>query len=245
MTRNATSAYTVFTIEPFPHIHQGDDLATAITQTLRTQQLVLADGDVLVIASKVVSIAEKRHVDLTTVTAGPEARALAARTGKPEQLVQLILDESKSHFLATPKGPIIALHRLGHQLTSAGVDRADDGGAWLLPTDPDASARQLRDTISTATGATIAVVIADSDGRADRRGSTVIAIGAAGITPLRTTTHTSPDGTTKIQEETLSDLVAAAAGLVLGQRGRGAPVAVLRGLDYQASDTGVAAILHP
>lgn len=83
------------------------------------------------------------------------------------------------------------------------------------------------------------MVIADSDGRADRRGATVISIGAAGVAPLRTTEHGG-----KRQEETLTDLIAA-AGIILGQRGRGAPVAILRGVTYTASDEGVVAVLHP
>lgn len=88
------------------------------------------------------------------------------------------LDSSTSHFLAGPRGPIIATHTLGYQLTSAGIDRDGDTGAWLLPVDPDASARTLRDQLAAATGAQVAVVIADSDGRADRLGATAISIGA-------------------------------------------------------------------
>ncbi|WP_307802096.1 coenzyme F420-0:L-glutamate ligase [Actinomadura violacea] len=185
------------------------------------------------------SITEKRYVDLTTVTPGAEALELSATTGKPAELVQVILDSSDSYFLATAKGPIIARHHLGYQLTSAGIDRAGAEGAWLLPADPDASARALRDALATATKADVAVVIADSDGRADRRGATVISIGAAGIAPLRVSEH---DG--KRQEETLVDLLAAAAAIILGQRGRGAPVAVLRGISYNGSDEGVSAMLH-
>ncbi len=90
----------------------------------------------MVIASKVVSIEEDRHVDLDTVTPRPEALEPSARTGKPAEIVELILTESTSHFLATETGPIIAYHRLGCQLTNAGVDRAEPGGAWLLPADP-------------------------------------------------------------------------------------------------------------
>ncbi|MGW3498160.1 coenzyme F420-0:L-glutamate ligase [Streptomyces sp. NPDC001020] len=186
-----------------------------------------------------VSNAEKRHVDLTSVAPGPEAVELSAKTGKPAEIVQLILDNSTSHFLATERGPIIARHTLGYQFTSAGIDRAGSEGAWLLPEDPDASARALRDALIACTGATVAVVIADSDGRADRRGATVISMGAAGISPLRTTEHGG-----KRQEETFTDLIAAAAGIILGQRGRGAPVAVLRGIAYTASGEGVAAMLH-
>lgn len=235
-----TDAFSVFALQPFPTIEPGDDLAQAITSVLTATSNRLHDGDVIIVASKPVSIAEQRYVDLATLTPRPQALDLAARTGKPAELVELILRESVSHFLATDKGPIIARHKLGYQLTSAGVDRAGPHGAWLLPADPDASARALRDALTKATGATVAVVIADSDGRADRRGATVLSLGAAGITPLRVSEHND-----KRQEETLSDMVAAAAGLILGQRGRGAPVAVLRGLAYQHSAEGVAALLHP
>ncbi|UCM88462.1 coenzyme F420-0:L-glutamate ligase [Streptomyces marincola] len=235
-----TSGFSAFSLEPFPELQPGDDLAGAITDVLTRTGTELEDGDVVVVASKVVSITEKRYVDLASVAPGPEAVELSGRTGKPAEIVQLILDASSEYFLATETGPIIARHTLGHQLTSAGIDRAGTEGAWLLPVDPDASARALRDTLTTYTGADVAVVIADSDGRADRRGATVISIGAAGIAPLRTTEHGG-----KKQEETLTDLVAAAAGIILGQRGRGAPVAVLRGINYtSSSDAGVATMLH-
>ncbi|MDX3237185.1 coenzyme F420-0:L-glutamate ligase [Streptomyces sp. ME03-5709C] len=234
-----TAGFSAFAVEPFPELHVGDDLAGVITNVLTPTGTELVDGDVVVVASKVVSIAEKRYVDLAGVTPGPEAVELSARTGKPAEIVQLILDNSAEHFLAGERGPIIARHTLGYQLTSAGIDRAGADGAWLLPADPDASARALRDALVAHTGATVAVVIADSDGRADRRGATVISIGAAGVSPLRVTEH---DG--KRQEETFTDLIAAAAGLILGQRGRGAPVAVLRGIAYPAGDEGVAAMLH-
>ncbi|MGW2590305.1 coenzyme F420-0:L-glutamate ligase [Streptomyces sp. NPDC001515] len=185
------------------------------------------------------SISEDRYVDLADVTPSDEALELSARTGKPATVVQLILDHSTSHFLATARGPIIAQHRLGYLLTSAGIDRAGDKGAWLLPEDPDASARALRDALVAHTGAGVSVVVADSDGRADRRGATCIAIGAAGVAPLRVTEHGA-----KRQEETQVDMIAAAAGLILGQRGRGVPVAILRGINYTGSDEGVAAMLH-
>jgi coenzyme F420-0:L-glutamate ligase / coenzyme F420-1:gamma-L-glutamate ligase len=190
----------------------------------------------VVVASKVVSVAEKRYVTLADVAPSPQAADISARTGKPAAIVQLICDNSSDHFLAAHKGPIIAWHTLGYQLTSAGIDRAGTGGAWLLPADPDSSARHLRDALTAATGASLAVVIADSDGR----GATVVSIGAAGMAPLRITEHAG-----KRQEETLADLIAAAAGIILGQRGRGTPVAVLRGIAYAPGDEGVASILHP
>lgn len=104
----------------------------------------------------------------------------------------------------------------------------------------DASARCLRDEMARLTGIRdLAGVIADSDGRPDRRGATVLALGAAGIHPLRITEHRG-----KRQEETLVDLVAATPGLALGQRGRGAPVALVTGVEFDRSDAGFAAMLH-
>lgn len=239
MTAVPTSAFSAFALEPFPELQPGSDLAGAITGVLASTGTELQDGDVVVVASKAVSVAEKRYVDLANVVVGPEALELSARTGKPAEVVQLILDSSDSYFLATDQGPIIARHSLGFQLTSAGIDRAGAEGAWLLPVDPDASARALRDALIAHTGAEVAVVVADSDGRADRRGATVISIGAAGVGPLRVTEYGG-----KRQEETFTDLIAAAAGIILGQRGRGAPVAVLRGVGYESSDAGVVSMLQ-
>ncbi|WP_406245156.1 coenzyme F420-0:L-glutamate ligase [Streptomyces anulatus] len=102
-----------------------------------------------------------------------------------------------------------------------------------------ASARALRDALITCTGADVAVVIADLYGRPDRRGAICISIGSAGMAPLRITEH---DG--KRQEETLTDMITCTAGIIFGQRGRGAPVVVLREVSYEASDAGVAAMLH-
>ena len=144
-----TSAFSVFAVEPFPRIEQGDSITDALLSVLDHQaHYRLFDGDIVVVASKVVSISEKRYVDLATVTPSPRAREISAQTGKPAAIVQLILDESTGHYLATPTGPIIARHRLGYQLTSAGIDRDGTSGAWLPPVNPDASARHLRTALS-------------------------------------------------------------------------------------------------
>ncbi|MFF4647755.1 coenzyme F420-0:L-glutamate ligase [Streptomyces sp. NPDC001389] len=237
----STSSFHAIAVEPFPEIKEGGSITAAITDALAEQGQQLQPGDILVVASKVVSISEGQYVELSTITPGPEALDLSTRTGKPAEVVQLILNESTSHYLATARGPIIARHRLGYQLTSAGVDRDGAEGAWLLPDDPDASARRLRDELAEATGVRVAVVIADSDGRGDRRGATVLAIGTAGLAPLRVTE--APDSG-KRQEETLADMVAAAAGIILGQRGRGVPVVIVRGVTYVASDDGMSSIMH-
>jgi coenzyme F420-0:L-glutamate ligase/coenzyme F420-1:gamma-L-glutamate ligase len=236
-----TANYSVFTLEPFPEVLPGDLLSRLIAEAALTHPFL--DGDIIVVASKVVSIEEGRRIDLRIVTPSSKALDLAEQTGKDARLLQLILDESQSYRLAGPKGPIIAFHRLGYELTSAGVDRDQADSAYLLPLDPDASARRLRDELHKLTQINIAVVICDSDGRPDRCGATVIAVGASGISPVRKTQALS-GGKIKHQEETLVDMVVAAAGVVIGQRGRGAPVAVVRGINYDPSDAGVRSILH-
>ncbi|WP_329127446.1 coenzyme F420-0:L-glutamate ligase [Streptomyces sp. NBC_01465] len=139
-----TDAFTALALGPFPVIEPGDDLATAIIRVLAETEQHLQDGDILVVASKVVSISERRYVNLATVSPGEEALDLSARTGKSAEITQLILDESQGNFLATERGPIVAWHRLGFQLTSAGIDRAGTGGAWLLPSNDDVTGRGLR-----------------------------------------------------------------------------------------------------
>ncbi|MFC9654209.1 coenzyme F420-0:L-glutamate ligase, partial [Streptomyces sp. NPDC056937] len=135
-----TAAFSAFSVEPFPWISPGDDLGSVITTALQVQDVSLHDGDVIVVASKVVSIAEERRVDLAAVVPGTLALELSARTGKSAEVLQVVLDESDEHFVAGERGPIIARHRLGYQLTSAGVDRDGPDGVWLLPADPDGSA---------------------------------------------------------------------------------------------------------
>lgn len=233
-----TSSFCVFGLEPFPHVVEGDDVVAAILASASgTTQL--RDGDILVLASKIVSLEEGRRVRLDGVVPSREARELAERTGKDPRLLQLVIEESRSYRLAKPAGPVLAFHRLGYELTSAGVDRDTQETAVLLPVDPDASAERIRVAIRERANIRTAVIIADSDGRGDRRGAIVLAVGAAGIGPLRVTFHEG-----KRQEETLVDLLAGAAGVVLGQRGRGVPVVVLRGVEFEEGNGGMRSLLH-
>ena len=234
-----TSRFEIIGLENMPAVTEGASLSGLIAA--HSLSPGLADGDVLVVASKVVSLSEGQFVDLKGVTPTREAVDLARLVRKDPRIVEVILRESSAVRLATASGPIVAWHRLGFELTSAGVDRLTDDIAVVLPRDPDASARQIRGELYGSLELTVAVVIADSDGRPDRKGATAVSIGSAGISPLRVTPKPTGEG---IQEETLVDLVAAAAAVVIGQRGRGVPVAVVRGLRYEASDSGVRSILH-
>lgn len=119
----------------------------------------------------------------------------------------------------------LAHHKLGYILTSAGVDQIDESHASLIPKDPDLSAKRMRETIEDLSGKEVAVVISDSEGREDRAGA--VALGVSGIDPIRRTT--SPSG--KQQEETISDMIANAASILIGQRGKNTPVVVIRELN--------------
>ncbi len=123
----AASGYSAFALEPFPAVGPGDDLADAILGGARATGTVLADGDIVVVASKAVFVAEKRYVDLAGVTPTPEAVDVAARTGRPAAVVQLILDNSTGYFLASWARP-------GHRLAAdERRDRPRRRGRHLAP----------------------------------------------------------------------------------------------------------------
>jgi coenzyme F420-0:L-glutamate ligase / coenzyme F420-1:gamma-L-glutamate ligase len=166
-------------------VRPGDDLAALIAAACPAD---LADGDVLVVASKAVSKAEGRMVALAGVSPGDEARRLAAGAlaGKDPRLVQLALDES-AEVLRAERGVLIVETHHGFVCANAGIDLSNlpgEDGALLLPVDPDASARALRDGIEAARGVRPAVVITDSFGRAWRMGQVDVALGAAGLVVL-------------------------------------------------------------
>jgi len=165
-----------------PEVRPGDDLAALLAAACPAD---LGDDDVLVVASKVVSKAEGLVVKLAGVSVGEEARRIAADApgGKDPRLVQLVLDEA-AEVLRAERGVIIVETRHGFVCANAGIDVSNlpgDDVALLLPEDPDASARALRDGIEGACGVRPAVVITDSFGRAWRMGQVDVAIGAAGL----------------------------------------------------------------
>ncbi|HEX3324710.1 MAG TPA: coenzyme F420-0:L-glutamate ligase [Solirubrobacterales bacterium] len=233
----------------------------------------IRDGDVVVIAQKAVSKAEDRVIRLSSAIPGAEARRLAAVLGKEPALVQLILDES-SEVLRAERGVLITETRHGFVCANAGVDTSnlpEAGTVCLLPEDPDRSARRIRDELTTVAGepgvglsgqkrgvsgeahprlpSSIAVVIADSFGRAWRLGQSEVAIGCAGLVPLddwrgRDDAHGHKLEATAIA---VADEAAAAADLVRG-KDSGIPAVVVRGLDrYVSSDDGpgAAALRRP
>lgn len=232
-----------------PLVKAGDDLAAVILTALRASDQDLQNGDVLVLAQKIVSKAEGRSVDLSTVAPTPHAIELAAQTQKDARVVELILSESKAVLRARP-GVIIVEHRLGLVLANAGIDRSNVEGAdhaLLLPLDPDQSSRAIRGAIAERTGIAVGVLIIDSIGRAWRNGTVGTAIGAAGI-PTLLDLRGRPDLYERKLETTevgWADELASAASLMMGQANEGRPIVLARGLFDHAADGRARDLLRP
>jgi coenzyme F420-0:L-glutamate ligase/coenzyme F420-1:gamma-L-glutamate ligase len=232
-----------------PLIGPGDDLPELILQALPRAGLTLADGDVLVLAQKVVSKAEGRQVDLAQVQPTAQALQLAEQTGKDPRLVQVILSESRE-VLRTRPGLIVVEHRLGFVCANAGVDHSNvegEGRVLMLPEDPDASARRLRERLERASRARLGVLIIDSHGRAWRTGTVGVAIGVAGF-PALLDLRGRPDLFGELLLSTqvgLADELAAAASALMGQADEGRPVIHGRGLPYPLREGSLAELLRP
>jgi coenzyme F420-0:L-glutamate ligase/coenzyme F420-1:gamma-L-glutamate ligase len=235
-----------------PSIRAGDDLAgLALAGTARSG-LRLEDGDILVIAQKVVSKVEGRIVDLASVHPSPEAKRLAVESLKDPRLVELILRESRVVLRVRP-GVIVVEHRLGFVCANAGIDRSNietPGGSesvLLLPEDPDASAEKIRQALQSATGANLGVLIIDSHGRAWRLGTVGAAIGLAGI-PALVDLRGEMDLYGYRLESTVvaaADELASAASLVMGQAAEGLPFIHVRGFPYPLRDSKLQELIRP
>lgn len=228
-------------LRDFPLIQPGDDIARLIRNSLEGNAIGLEDGDILVIAQKIISKAEGRQVSLDTVQPGVRAEELAQKTGKDPRLTELILQESKQVLRSRP-GLIIVEHRLGFVCANAGIDRSnvtqesdlDGDSVLLLPVDPDLSASVIRSTLEEAFGVRIGVLVIDSHGRAWRNGTVGTSIGLSGM-PGVVDLRGEPDlfgYQLQVTEIGAADELAAAASLLMGQADEGRPVIHVRGFPY-------------
>lgn len=250
----AQAGLTVTPLRTLPMFGPEMAIAEELTAAVEREGEQLRDGDVLVLAQKIVSKCEGRIVRLSDVHAGEEAQRIATETGRAPELVQLILDESSAIMRATP-AVIITRHRTGHVLANAGIDASNvEGGAQdmvlLWPSDPDASARVIRAELMRLCGVRPAIVIADSLGRAWRIGTAGTAIGCAGLTVLDDQ-RGGMDLFGRVLQATVigvADSIAAAAVLAMGEGAEGTPAAIVRGADRWLTDEdgpGAVAALRP
>lgn len=236
----------VIPVAGLPEFAEGMAVGTEISSRAE-----LHDGDVVVVSQKIVSKAEGRVRRLAAEIPGAEARRLAAVLGKEPALVELILEESRE-VLRAERGVLIVETHHGFVCANAGIDNsnlAEEGTVALLPEDPDASARRIRTEIAAASGATLAVVIADSFGRAWRLGQVDVAIGCAGLSPLDDWRGRADAGGRELEATliAIADEAAGAADLVRDKASR-VPAAIVRGLGHHVTaedGPGAAALRRP
>jgi coenzyme F420-0:L-glutamate ligase/coenzyme F420-1:gamma-L-glutamate ligase len=241
----------IFAPESFPMVEPGDFLPRQILDSLQRDQISLQQGDVLVLAQKIVSKSENRYADLMDIEPLAEAQNLALKCDKDPRLVQLILDESSEVLRCVP-GVIIVRHRLGFVMANAGIDHSNisnavDGQVLLLPENPDHSAKQLQEQLEQTTGLALAVIINDSFGRPWRLGTTGVCIGCAGIASLL-----DQRGDTDlfgqellVTQVAVGDELATAASVLMGQAGEARPLAVIRGVQFPRGPAPAHHLLRP
>jgi len=229
-------------------IRPGESLAEKLITALRRRRVRLLSGDILVVKHKIVSKAEGRIVDLSTIQPSDESIAWAKQYDLDARVIELALRESRS-VIRRKNGVLITETRHGFLCANSGIDVSNvDGGAHavLLPEDPDRSAANLRRELKKRTGVAVPVIITDSFGRPWREGLTDLAIGIAGMKPLRDDRgrRDSHGYKLKASVEAVADELASAAGLVCGKLSR-TPACIVRGFRYQPGAGSVRDLLRP
>lgn len=258
-------ALTLTPLAGFPLVLPGDELTGLLFKACQQTGIEIADNDIFVLASKIVSKAERRLVCLSNLTPSASALDLAERSKKDPRLCELILRESRAILRVRP-GTIIVEHRLGFVCASAGIDHSNvaplpasvnepkNGSAtqpedWvlLLPEDPDRSALQIRRSIEQATGKRVGVMIIDSHGRAWRIGTVGVCIGLSGL-PAIVDERGWKDLFGRELRITIvgaADELAAAASLMMGQAAEGTPAVHVRGFPYPLGEGSLQELLRP
>jgi coenzyme F420-0:L-glutamate ligase/coenzyme F420-1:gamma-L-glutamate ligase len=224
----------ILPVPGLPEIREGDDLAALVVAAIP-----LLEGDVVVVAQKAVSKSEGRVVVLDTVEPTERARELSGPETNLRQL-EVILSET-ARVVRARAGLIIAETKHGFVCASAGVDHsnAEPNTVILLPVDPDASAGRIRTSIRELAGVTVAVIVTDSFGRPFRKGTTDVAIGVAGLAPLRDLRGTVDRSGASLRSTQIAvaDELSAAADLVRRDKADGVPVVVIRGAAIEGDGT--------
>lgn len=230
-----------------PEIRLGDDLAAQILAAAGRARISFKNGDILVIAQKIVSKAEGAVVRLATIRPSPQALALAARLKKDPRAVEVVLQQSRR--IVRSDHVLIAETRHGFVCANAGVDHSNVPGedvVTLLPRDPDLSAKRLAAALRQVTGKRVAVIISDTFGRPWRLGLTDVAIGASGVPVLHDLRGTRDRHGKPLTATVLAvaDELASAAGLLM-RKSEGSPVILIRGYRFKPSSDPAATIIRP
>ena len=231
---------TLIPITGLPEIVPGDDLGPLIVAALAQRGRAIEDGDVLVVTHKIVAKAEGAMVDLRTVSPSAMARDYAARWGKDPRQVEVVLQQS-ARIIRMDRGVLVVETRHGLICANAGVDLSNVPGGeivCLLPEDPDLSARRIAASVAAAAGGgSVAAIVADTFGRPWREGLTNVAIGVAGLRPLRDYVgqHDPAGHVLRVSTLAIADELASASELVMGKLDR-VPAALIRGYPYERGE---------
>jgi coenzyme F420-0:L-glutamate ligase/coenzyme F420-1:gamma-L-glutamate ligase len=223
-----------------PIIKEGDDLGELIYRAAEKQGTPIEEGDIIVVTHVIVSRAEGNIINLDKVTPSDFAKSIALEFDRDPAHIEVVLREAKS-IVRMRDGHIIAETKHGFICANAGVDKSNVPGernVVPLPKDPDRSARSIRAKIKELTGKDTAVIISDTHGRALRRGEINIAIGVAGIKPIRDRRGESDlfGYVLRVKQTAIADELASAAELVIGQANEGTPAAIIRGYKYEEAE---------
>jgi coenzyme F420-0:L-glutamate ligase / coenzyme F420-1:gamma-L-glutamate ligase len=237
------SGVQIFGVPGIPEIVEGTDLAGTIAGAATAAGMALADGDIVVVTSKIVSKAEGHTIELADIDPSPFAIEWSAKWDKDPAVTEVVLREAKR--IVRQLGPVLITEtHHGFVCANSGVDQSSSGAHGrlvVLPTDPDASARQVRARLAEL-GIDVAVIISDTFGRAWREGQTDVAIGIAGMQPIYSYIgQFDPHGHEfLVQAVCIADELASAAELVKGNISR-MPVGVIRGYSWDVDDTATIA----
>lgn len=250
---------TLTSLKNIPLIRQGDQLADILLNALAETKIELQENDILVLAQKIISKSEGRMVNLANVRPSQKAIELSQQTDKDARLVELMLQES-NEVVRYRKGVIVVEHKLGFICANAGIDHsnvsplsesegqgAKEDFVLLLPENPDASAKKIRNEIKQKTNKNIGVMIIDSHGRAWRNGTVGVCIGLSGI-PAVVDERGWQDLFGYTLQATIvgtADELAAAASLVMGQAAEGTPAVHTRGFPYPLSEGSLQELIRP
>ncbi|MBM86496.1 MAG: coenzyme F420-0:L-glutamate ligase [Rhodospirillaceae bacterium] len=234
-----------------PEVTPGDDLVQVVADSINVSGEILINGDILVVAQKIVSKAEGRIVDFDSVKPSQRALVLAEQVDKDPRHVELVLQESNEVVKYRP-GVLIVEQKLGLVMANAGIDHSNiqqnEAGEriLLLPVDPDASANRLKDGLRKRFDVSVGIVINDSVGRAWRIGTVGLAIGVAGL-PAVLDLRGEPDRHGRellVSEQAVADELASAASLLQGQAAEGLPIVLVRGFSSNAPEQGADALIR-
>jgi coenzyme F420-0:L-glutamate ligase/coenzyme F420-1:gamma-L-glutamate ligase len=227
----------IMAVENLPLIKDGDNLAELISNAAEKQGTPLVDNDIIIVTHVVVSKAEGNIIDLDKVIPSERAKELAQETNKEPALVEVILRETKE-IVRIGQNSIITETKSGIICANAGIDRSNvsgDRNVVPLPKNPNASAQNIRQGIKRLTGVTVAVIISDTHGRPLRLGEINVAVGVAGIKPIRDRRGERDlfGYVLRVKQTAIADELSSAAELVIGQANEAIPVAIIRGYKYQ------------